>query len=366
MADHASMVSENAPVGAAGVVRGIAPAARARVRLDDLDRARGLAILLVVLGHLVAREDPAGVTWYEKLRIGIYLFHMPLFMYLSGYVAFRFGAARTAPGRWPGMAARRAERLLVPFLAFGLGILLLKLAAAHLAPVDNLPPDLWDGLRALVWDTSGSPATAVWFVFVLFVYSVLTPPVLWLPRGRAVLLALALLLYLLPAPEPFYLDRICTFLVFFVAGGLAAEAGPPWLRTVDALWWLALLALAAVVLPPALGWVTFDWTHGLWRFPYKTWLLAAGLLSMPAVHGLARALGRRPALEALGRASFVIYLFNTLFIGAAKVAALTVLAWAAADFPLVAALLMAAGTLGPLALKRLVLRRVPVLDRMTD
>ena len=334
-----------------------------RVRLDSLDRARGIAIVLVVFGHLVAREDPQGVTWYEPLRIGIYLFHMPFFMYLSGYAAFRFGAALTPPAGWPGLAARRAERLLVPFLAFGIGILLLKLAAAGLAPVDNVPPGLWDGLRALVWDTTNSPATAVWFVFVLFVYSALTPPLLWLPRGRLVLIALAALLYLLPAPPVLYLDRVCTFLPFFVAGGLAAEAKQRWLRVVDALWPVALAALAATAIPLALGWVAIDWSGELWRFPYKWWLLAAGLLSLPALHGLARSLPPTPGLRALGRASFVIYLFNTLFIGAAKAALLTVLAWDSAGFPLMAALMMIAG---PVALKRLVLRHVPVLDRMTN
>ena len=53
-------------------------------RLLGIDAARGLAILLVVIGHVVARDMPAGNEWYAQLKDTIYLFHMPLFMVLTG------------------------------------------------------------------------------------------------------------------------------------------------------------------------------------------------------------------------------------------------------------------------------------------
>jgi fucose 4-O-acetylase-like acetyltransferase len=56
------------------------------MRRADLDRAKGFAILFVVFGHIVARQDPASVHWYEPLRRAIYGFHMPFFLYLSGIV----------------------------------------------------------------------------------------------------------------------------------------------------------------------------------------------------------------------------------------------------------------------------------------
>ena len=69
-----------APAGA------VSPLARPRARRLDLDRAKGIAILLVVLGHIVAREQPPGVEWYEPFRYAVYRFHMPFFLYLSGTV----------------------------------------------------------------------------------------------------------------------------------------------------------------------------------------------------------------------------------------------------------------------------------------
>jgi len=68
----------------------------------------------------------------------------------------------------------------------------------------------------------------------------------------------------------------------------------------------------------------------------------------------------------LGRYVFVIYLLNTPFIGAAKAVALKFASWDGSHFLPFAILLMLAGTLGPIVTKRWLLRRSPVLDRMTD
>ena len=357
------MSSTSLPAGSVAFAR-----VRPATRLSDLDRAKGLAILLVVFGHLVARRSPADVGWYDPLRIAVYLFHMPLFMYLSGYVTFLSGAAHTPPAGWAHLARRRAVRLLGPFLAFGLAVLWGKLIVSHFAAVDNVPPGFWPGVRGLVWDTQHSPATEVWYIACLFVFSVATPPLLALDRHRVVLLGVAALLFVLPLPPVLYLDRIGSYFIFFVAGGLAAEAGPRWLRVVDRIWPLALAALVLVVMPVALGWIHFHWSAGAQGFPYKWALLAAGLLSMPAAHGLVRygAVARAGALALLGRYVFVIYLLNTVFIGLTKAVLLKAVSWDGPHFLPFAAVLMLAGVFGPILTKRWVLQHVPALDRATD
>jgi peptidoglycan/LPS O-acetylase OafA/YrhL len=289
---------------------------------------------------------------------------MPFFMYLSGYVTFLSRTARTPLARWPSLIRRRAARLLVPFLLFGLGILAAKLIAARIVAVDNVPTGLWDGLRALVWDTGHSPATSVWYILVLFVYCAATPLLLQI-GGRALVFAVAALLYLVPAPQILYLDRICSFFIFFVVGGLAADAGERWSRIVDTWRWPALAALTLLAATVASGQIAFTWTEGMQGFPYKWALLVAGLLSMPALHGVARTL-RAPVLDTLGRYSFVIYLLNTPFIGVAKAVLLKLTPWDGAHFAPFAAALMLAGTAGPILTKRLLLRRWGPMDRMTD
>jgi fucose 4-O-acetylase-like acetyltransferase len=313
----------------------------------------------VVLGHLVARAEPEGNDWYVVLKHALYHFHMPFFMYLSGYVVFLTGAARIPPSKWLGFTSRRMYRLLLPFVLFGLAILFGKLAAAHFIQVDNLPGSIGQGLLGLVWNTDASPAESVWYLIVLFALSVLTPIFLWLLRGRAaLLLVLALVLYVLPVPHVMYLDRVARFMGFFVMGGLAAEAGQSWLDSIDRHFAWALVALVATL------WLALT-VFSSWNPDVA--LFVCGTLSMPALHGLVRQryFAASSVLLTLGAYSFIIYLLNTPFIGLVKGAMLKVLPWDGVNFLLYVPALTLAGTLLPILLRRYVLTRVPALDRMT-
>lgn len=52
-------------------------------RIVFIDIAKAICIILVVLGHYVPDNSP---DWYVTLHDIIYTFHMPLFMFASGYV----------------------------------------------------------------------------------------------------------------------------------------------------------------------------------------------------------------------------------------------------------------------------------------
>ncbi len=202
-------------------------------RRDDIDLTKGLAILLVVFGHLVARTDPAGVDWYEPLRRAVYAFHMPLFLYLSGLVAVLSGTLLAPRMAWPKVARARAKRLLVPFLGLGVLTVLGKLPASHVMFVDNAPAGLLSGLSALVWHTLHSPALSVWYLFVLFVVSLGSMVILdGQTRRLPWLLGGLLLLYALPLPAYVYLDRVGHYAIFFGLG-----AGPAcWARAGTYSW----------------------------------------------------------------------------------------------------------------------------------
>src|SRR6185437_15390296 len=189
--------------------------------------------------------------------------------------------------------------------------------------------------------------------------SILTPPVLWLLRGRTTLfLALALILYVLPVPHVMYLDRIARFMSFFALGGLASDAGEAWLDLIDRYFAWALAALLGAL------WLSLT-VFAAWNPDVA--LFVCGTLSMPALHGLVRHryFSSSSLLLTLGVYSFVIYLLNTPFIGLVKGAMLKLLPWDGANFLLYAPVLTVAGTLLPILLKRYVLSRAPALDRIT-
>lgn len=332
-----------------------------KARRTDLDCAKGLGILLVVAGHLVpaSAQFPEGNSWYLYLREVLYEFHMPFFMYLSGYVTFLSGAAYTSPDRWANLLRRRASRLLLPFLIFGLGIVAGKYLASQLFHVDNLPNSVSRGLIGLIWTTDDSPATSVWYVAVLFVFCIATPPLLWLSRERLLPVVLgALCLYFAPMPHVLYLDRVATYLVFFVIGGACVQREAAWLAVLDRRAWslLAVFVFVAVAFPFT---QIIDW---------HVKVLIVGTLSMPALHGLVRHRPFRDSAPLLwfGAFSFVIYLLNTPFIGLIKGAMLRFVPWDGPAFLLYAGLMMVGGTLGPIMVKRCIFRFVPAIDRMTD
>jgi fucose 4-O-acetylase-like acetyltransferase len=323
-------------------------------RDETLDRAKGLAILLVVFGHLVARADPAGVDWYEPLRRAVYAFHMPFFLYLSGMAVAMSGAATSD---WAAFAVNRARRLLVPFFGLGFAILAAKLLAARVMFVDNAPASLVAGLDGLFWHTEQSPARSIWYAFVLFVFSVAATPLLRV-GGWRLLGGVAALVYCLPCPALAYADELGRYFVFFVLG-LAAGAAPWWVAWVDRYWRYVAVGFAVL-----LGWVVAF--GDFISFPVT--LLCTGALSMPVLRGFVRTFSETPArvFLYLGRYSFMIYLFNTLFIGLAKGILLRVTSWDGAHFLPFALALACAGTFGPVALKQVAFRRAGILDRLTN
>ena len=115
-------------------------------RLLTIDVARGVGILLVVLGHnTMFRESSPGL--YEA----IYLFHMPLFFFLSGLFLFR-SATQSSPREF---ISDRVGTIVYPYLVWSITTVLLK---AALGPIPNTPRGLSDLLRIPY-----SPIEQFWF-----------------------------------------------------------------------------------------------------------------------------------------------------------------------------------------------------------
>ena len=77
----------------------------ATTRIAWVDALKGFAILMVVLGHILQRfysDDTLAVRF-------IYSFHVPLFMFLSGYVSYKIFA-------WNSLE-KRFWQLIVPFFS---------------------------------------------------------------------------------------------------------------------------------------------------------------------------------------------------------------------------------------------------------
>lgn len=334
------------------------PVTQRRDRLADIDVGKGIAIFLVVLGHLVARDiKPAGNDWYLQAQVGLYSFHMAFFFYLAGYVFWT-----AAPAERPRRLRSAATRMLPAYLLMALLGFAAKTLLSGLMPVDRpVVATLESWLTLLMYPTQGFLAF-LWFIVVLLTLYVLTLGLLWLLRGMPRPLwwitAAAVAMQLASTHDQVTslgaLHYAMVNWLFFVLGYWSLtwrDRVNPVLRR---FWPVLLLALAGALVA----------VSGPWQ-----WTLPA-LLAIPALHGLSLQIGASlPALARaltwLGERSWPIYLFNTFAIGAVKVVVLKTVGWDDLRFLFVMPLLLAAGLLLPILLQRGLLKRVKWLDRIT-
>ena len=129
-------------------------------RDESLDYLRGLLIFLVLWGHLIQYLGYGGdVERYydDPIFKAIYMFHMPLFMLLSGYLSFQsMGEA----GLFVYLR-KRFRQILLPGISWPLLGLSGFLLAIHLAH----PEMDW---RALFHEARVNFGPGVWFLWALF------------------------------------------------------------------------------------------------------------------------------------------------------------------------------------------------------
>lgn len=272
-------------------------------RLVDIDRTKGFAISLVVWGHIASFAPAGSPLWFYISVNAIYSFHMPLFMYLSGFVFFYKGLHERFLNSPAKQAINRFDRLMVPFLFFGIVVVFGKYLVGQKVALPGPVSSISDGLWRVVVDAPDNPSSSIWYLFVIFVYSILTPLLWKVGRRRFLLLfGLAILGWVINVPQEFYAARVAKYFIFFVIGGFtASRAGV--LLSIFEKYSLAFLIIFLIL--------CFQF------FTHPAALLICGISSLPAFHGLFRKnfLEGDNVLYFLGRNSMAIYLMNTIFIG---------------------------------------------------
>lgn len=299
-------------------------------RIGWIDTARGLGIVLVVIGHVERGLVDAGLAqgrgWlvFDTL---LYSFHMALFMVLAGLHVPR----SRARGRIPFLTAK-LRTVYYPYLLWSLvqGVMLVALSSA----ANNGAQ--WSD----VWQIPWRPMWHFWFLAALMLYMLLVA----MTGVRPALLVAAALAALAVAQSMeiggSLLYRILYYLPFFVIGILLAKPIMAWRPARPLLLAIALAggwALSLLLLP--------------WRIPHGYMALAAipsALLGTAAMLCLAQATGGVPgrALALVGRWSLSIYVMHVLFAAAMR---MVLLRYAPAmSVLLLCGLCIAAGLAGPM------------------
>ena len=91
-------------------------------RLDYIDSIKGFAIFLVVMGHVIpwtflSVSEAQAIDKPMLLWKIVYAFHMPLFIFVSGYL---FGQSHfNSLKSFVMKSLHKAERLLIPYFVCG-------------------------------------------------------------------------------------------------------------------------------------------------------------------------------------------------------------------------------------------------------
>ena len=173
----------------------------------EVDAVKGIAILLVILGHSFCVYPIDLTASLGNIQKVIYSFHMPLFFIASGFV-YRRAASMGE------LAAKKCRRLFVPWLAFS--VLSLALRVVFSSFTHHGAVDVAEALWGIVQGRS------YWFLYSLMCLLLLCQLVrrdwaLWLLAAAGVALGLWCDL---PGFEPFTLGRTAYYLPFFVFGTL--------------------------------------------------------------------------------------------------------------------------------------------------
>lgn len=326
-------------------------------RLFDIDQAKGFAIFLVVLGHITLSSQPQNVSWYEFIRVAIYKFHMPFFMYLSGYIMYYTLPKFSSILEYWTFTKQKAFRLIIPLIIFGLAIGIGKYTFQNFIKVDGVPQFSLFEFFKIILEPTNSFASSVWYIYVLFLFYLMVPLLIVLFNKREYLIViLGLIIHFIRPTNYFALNSFNEYLLYFSLGMISLKYRARLNYYFDK-WRIFLI-------------ITFLFSFFLifQNINASVSKLIISLISIPALTSLVRNkfIMENKSLTLYSKYTFVIYLLNTILIGLCKGIILKFFSWDGYNFILVAPILLLIGLYGPIVIKKYLFVRIFYLDKMTN
>ena len=182
-------------------------------RVEEIDILRGLAAILMVLGHSFIQYpvDISNEPWCVTIGHFIYTFHMELFFVLAGFVYHCTSYA--------GFMKKKVKRLLIPYLFFGIATMLLHAYGG--AAINGIVP-LGVGIRNLLLYGGG-----YWFLYTSFFMFACYPLIEKICAGMLGQIAVGIgclaLSQFVEIPSALMLGSVVFYLPYFIAGHCAAK-----------------------------------------------------------------------------------------------------------------------------------------------
>lgn len=264
------------------------------------DQLKGMLLVLVIFGHTFWQG--VGDSWTKWM---IYGFHMPMFLFLSGYM---ISMARFDTRPWGELLRHYWKRMVAAWLVVSVLWLLLQ------------DPGAFDGVRSFLETLLLRPAFHLWYVPMLLL-SVLLLRLLARPLNSSAAARAALgvaavvgaLLFQTPLKElvpQLVLDNVdARYAGYFVWVLLGVAVRNGWIPRLGPSWWVPLIVLGLV----GRSWVyTSDAAGPWWSVAAFTVLSLGTALGVPLLRDVLRTplpvLGE--GLRTVGQYSLYVYLLH--------------------------------------------------------
>lgn len=182
-------------------------------RSITIDIIKGLAIILVVIGHFIPENSP---YWYVKMREIIYTFHMPTFLFASGYIFMKYYKNDSLKSFY----AKKFNRLIVPYLTTSVIVISIKILTEKFLSVDN-PVTALSYLKIFYIPEAGYFLWYIWSLFTIF----LIIPFFNTSKKRFALLIFSLIIPHIPIDwtDIFSIRQTILMIQYFAIGIFIAE-----------------------------------------------------------------------------------------------------------------------------------------------
>lgn len=245
------------------------------------------------------------------------MFHMPLFMLLSGFIYSRYSSFKLSPVSYKKFAIKKFKRLMIPYFVTSVIVIGIKICMDNLLKVDH-PATLMDFVRILYLPSAGY---FLWFIWALW-WMMLLIPFFHSLRSRLILLAVSLLLYFVAdhVTEIFCLQQFCKNLIYFVSGVCLAELVQRknvFINSRSSIFAMLLFAISA--------YLQYRFASELTPVIRNIQAIITAFAGILFTLGLSMYITERKTqnwvyriFKQLALSTFIIYLFHTTFEGFAK------------------------------------------------
>ena len=250
-----------------------------KTRLVSIDMMVGMAMILVVLGHMSVGNE---LYWYSHgLHNWIYSFHMELFLFLSAFlIRYSFKGVTTVVD-YGKYVWRKFKKFFLWFIVVGLAVdIIAKMFNGNELSLSVIGNSIY---RLLVYPAF-SEASFLWYIYILFGYYIISPIYIKLPQlVKTILCVAALILAMVPGNPFLATNCFCQYTFFYCLGILSAE----WIEEIrNAKTWL--WALMSV---PFLAFTVWVFTDGMeigFEYPQLGWwTVVTGTAALPFFYLLA-------------------------------------------------------------------------------